>query len=227
MGTNSVSFSDLHDHFLVSLLEKFENDEELEEFTAGTGFSKLIEETSDDMAKSLADGILDNSYEQLNTEKVSRIGFEQRNYQRWREGFDYLTALINSCAEIGEAASQHFQENIEVVGGAKASAAITLHARCTRVAGEAFALMRCGYADGAFARWRTMHELYVTCIFIANSSEIVAQRYHDAWLLRRFKSAKEHQRYEQRANLREFEDSELQLLKIECERIETKYQDEL
>ena len=56
-----------------------------------------------------------------------------------------------------------------------------LHARACQVASEILTLLKAGYADGAHARWRTLHELSVISMFIRDNGNDVAERYllHD------------------------------------------------
>ena len=41
-----------------------------------------------------------------------------------------------------------------------------LHARSCQITMEILALLKSGFADGAHARWRTLHEIAVTALFI-------------------------------------------------------------
>jgi len=180
VGVNIIKLDEFNEQLLSELKEQFDNNDDFLHFLEGEAFQKLLIDTGDEMAESLATGLLKNSEELLQTEKQARIGFEKRNQERWLEGFDLIEKLISLCCELGDATKRHLEEHINEVGNRKASAVITLHARCARVANEVFALMRCGFADGAYARWRTMHELNVTCNFIARASEATAERYHHA-----------------------------------------------
>jgi len=56
-------------------------------------------------------------------------------------------------------------------------ALVSLHARASRIASETYALLRTGHADGAQARWRTLHELAVVASVIATGAQGIAERY--------------------------------------------------
>ena len=56
-------------------------------------------------------------------------------------------------------------------------AVLWLHARCLQAFREIECLMRGGFPDGAFARWRTMLELFVFAKFIKKYGEKVADAY--------------------------------------------------
>jgi len=57
-----------------------------------------------------------------------------------------------------------------------------LHVRACQVSDEVITLLENGFADGAMARWRTLHELGVVATLIADGDERLAERYihHDA-----------------------------------------------
>ncbi|HVK81158.1 MAG TPA: DUF5677 domain-containing protein, partial [Verrucomicrobiae bacterium] len=57
-----------------------------------------------------------------------------------------------------------------------------LHARACQVVAEIICLMENGFADGAMARWRTLHEIVVVGAVIAKHGDDIARRYraHEA-----------------------------------------------
>lgn len=52
-----------------------------------------------------------------------------------------------------------------------------LHVRACQVTWEIITLLENGFADGAMARWRTLHEIGVVATFIAEAGEPTAARY--------------------------------------------------
>lgn len=64
-------------------------------------------------------------------------------------------------------------------------ALIRLHVRASRVSREVVALLRAGFADGAMARWRTLHEIAAVATIIAEEGEVAGERYL------KFKTAKD------------------------------------
>jgi hypothetical protein len=73
-----------------------------------------------------------------------------------------------------------------------------LQARACQVAEEILVLMEGGFADGAFARWRTLHELAVLAMFIAQSDEDTAHRYLDHGTVEACHASKSYQKYARR-----------------------------
>ncbi len=58
---------------------------------------------------------------------------------------------------------------------------IRLHARACQIASEVLKLLKSGFADGAHARWRSLHEVAVVALFIHKHGNDVAEKYllHD------------------------------------------------
>jgi hypothetical protein len=52
-----------------------------------------------------------------------------------------------------------------------------LHARACQVVDEILVLLSAGFADGAMARWRTLHEIAVIALFIGEHGDELAERY--------------------------------------------------
>ncbi|MBI5212824.1 MAG: hypothetical protein HY957_05555 [Nitrospirae bacterium] len=58
---------------------------------------------------------------------------------------------------------------------------IHLHSRACQIGSEIVTLLKAGYADGAQARWRSLHEVAVVTAFIHAHDDLVAEQYlmHD------------------------------------------------
>lgn len=112
---------------------------------------------------------------------TERQGFEERLATVWGEALDLYDVVVEVCRHYGSeingtdrpqaAASQSFR--FEVL--------VNLHVRSCRTAREIGALLRAGYAKGALARWRAMHELAIVARLIADGDDELAERYllHD------------------------------------------------
>lgn len=109
-------------------------------------------------------------------------GFERRLQRAWGNGFDRLEAHLQAFMEFGEMYCHHGVHADEPPAPALFKALVELHARACRVAGEIVRLLRAGFADGAHARWRTLHEISVVSQFLAKHGNDMAERYllHDA-----------------------------------------------
>lgn len=125
--------------------------------------------------------------------------FEERLVARWQPGLDRLEMLVIIAMEAGEefasegstlAADTDPNENV-----ACHSALTVLHVRACRVASEVLALLKTGYADGAHARWRALHEVAVIASFVATSTGDLALRFLSHSAVDRLRGARQYQQH--------------------------------
>ena len=93
-------------------------------------------------------------------------GFRERCYKRWRSDLDLLQVFRHFCAEVGSLFQKEFCRYGQYRHDPLLGVLMRQHANACRIAGEVEALLRCGYPDGALARWRTLHEIAVSSILI-------------------------------------------------------------
>jgi hypothetical protein len=142
------------------------------------------------LAEQIFDRAADSSYAELITksaryvvvDRLYRSGFERRLKYRWGRAL-FLCDLFRITA-------RQYGSDFTVRQGAEAVlnqdlvlASLTrIHGRACLIAEEVRALMHAGFASGAMARWRSMHELAVVAFFIKEHGQEVAERYllHEA-----------------------------------------------
>jgi len=114
-------------------------------------------------------------------------GFRVRLRLRWGEGLDLLGMLLTCCREIAAEEHRRRLRSRKARADPRVFVLFRLHARACQVANEILCLMENGFADGAMARWRTLHELAVIAAVIEVGDDDLAQRYidHDAVDLKR------------------------------------------
>lgn len=110
--------------------------------------------------------------DRLNMEHVESI---------WGEGFALYKFYIESRVKFSDEylkyieKTERFYNNIE---GQKTFTALRyLSGRATQVANEILVLLKNGYADAAYARFRTLYELSIISDFIVKHGDNVAQAY--------------------------------------------------
>lgn len=96
---------------------------------------------------------------------------------RWGKGFDALWMLVELSRDIGidfhrRASRSRSRRRLHL------NKALTyLHGRAIQIASEIMVLMENGYADGAMARWRTLHEVACVAMVLDGGGEALAERY--------------------------------------------------
>ena len=128
----------------------------------------------------------------LKRERSMRRGFERRLATTWAGGFD---ALGHLCAVYAEYGAEYYKTGLadeSIRRSTLFAALLQLHGRSCRVTREIEALLRAGLPEGAFARWRTLHEIAVTALVIAQEGEAAAKRYLEHDIIKKYKLMKSH-----------------------------------
>src|SRR5262249_48456603 len=78
-------------------------------------------------------------------------------------------------------------------------------------------------ADGAMARWRTLHEIAVTALFLQDGGDAVAARYIDHEVVESWRSAEKHRLYRDRLKEKSLSDKDFVRLEQRYQDLITKY----
>jgi len=107
--------------------------------------------------------------------------FQERLGERWGEGLQLLRMLLATAREIGQDAAKRYHRSKSKNYACRRFVLVRLHVRACQVADEIITLMENGFADGAMARWRTLHEIGVVATLIEDGNEELARRFiaHD------------------------------------------------
>ncbi|MET3494620.1 DUF5677 domain-containing protein [Variovorax boronicumulans] len=129
--------------------------------------ANVAEIIGDRLSEQAADHAID-----LRRVQSVRAEMVQRIWGDVIERLDFLGQLVlewnQAAAGIGQGA--YAKINTEFALG-------KLVARAYEITGEITVLARAGYADGALARWRSLHEVCVVAMFVSGRSDMCAQMY--------------------------------------------------
>jgi len=148
-----------------------------------------------------------------------RNGFEQSVYQEWRKALELLEMFIVIASEAGEDFNEEFRPSASQNTDFMFEVLTRLHARSCQIANEVLTLLKAGYADGADARWRTMHEIAVIGFFIGKFGQDAAERYllHEA--VESYHAAQQYQLHYIKLGYEPLADSELSRLHSSYEQL--------
>jgi hypothetical protein len=136
-------------------------------------------------------GLIDSDGQEWVAQSTSyQAEFEERLADRWGKGLD-LCELIR-LVSLEEGAEFHAEHRDE--GGLRHDVLARLHARACLIAGEILGLLRAGYASGAHARWRALHEVAATASFLAAGDDELIRRYRDYEHVESLAAARDYQR---------------------------------
>jgi hypothetical protein len=128
-------------------------------------------------AKSLLKDLKRRWAEEQELQQTDLSGFRSRMLETWGEPLSKLRMLLTIVREwCGEAHGK-----VPVVEARKrpqlAKLMVRLLVRACQVTDEILCLLENGFADGAMARWRTLHEIGVVAAALAKFDEDIAERY--------------------------------------------------
>ncbi|MFT6835307.1 MAG: hypothetical protein ACJA0H_001343 [Francisellaceae bacterium] len=187
----------LHKQFMDSLNEKLKDNPEV---AAEIDLYDLISEVTPDAVRLIKTSLLESSDEMLKERREIAKGFIQRNIERWAKGFDSLETLIVTCTEAGEDINNSCRNEAAEEQDLVFDLVVRLHARACQISQEILCLMKSGFADAAHARWRALHEVNVTAIFIAKHGQECAERFYFHDIVDSYDGMLVHKRYESRLN---------------------------
>lgn len=181
-------------------------------------------------AKWLTDKLLQDWKKQsgsvLRRIKKIRHDFVASHNRTWNTAFDLLEALISLCLEMGDEFRQRFSSDKKGEGDVVFYALERLHARGCQVSSEILSLLRSGFADGAHARWRTLHEISVVALFISSRDSQLAERYLAHSAIGEYQRALQYRKHSETLSYAPMSDDDFEQIKSNFEVVKEKYKDE-
>jgi len=152
-----------------------------------------------------------------------RQGFERRMAEKWEPAIKLQDFLREMAVEAGVDCIRSIRANAEDHPPHVLEVVTRLHARSCQIVSEIIVLLRTGHADGAHARWRSLHEIAVTAFFIRSHGDDVAERYllHEG--VESFKAASQYTRYYDELGVEPLGDAEWADLKGRYESVLLRY----
>jgi hypothetical protein len=188
MNTFQKKLMEMLEEEFISNPEKAEN----------IDLEEIIEKLTPDLVNSLRDSLATSSQQMLNERRIQFASFTERNEIRWKEAFDLLETHIAICTESGESINNEYRPEAVKNNDLKFDLLVRNHARSCHIANEILCLLKNGFADAAHARWRALHEVNVTAMFIEKHGQECAKRFYFHDLIDSYDGMKEHQKYENR-----------------------------
>ncbi len=166
----------------------------------------LIERISDAVYGLMALREADNVAEISESDRA----FVERNYARWQRGFHKLEMLRQISIEAGIAFQKQFLKHPIYHTDPLLGVLMRHHANACRITGEILVLLRCGYPDGALARWRTLFEILVTSTVLHRYGNDAAIDYIKHGKIQAVEGMKEYQKTAKDMSLEPYEEADLQ-----------------
>ncbi len=168
---------------------------------------EFIDSLSDKLATGILETLIKRWPKQARWERRVSKQFLVSLEKHWEEPFGRLQMLLSIVREFGKETNKRLRD--AGTSSYLIDVQTRLHARACQVASEVIALLKAGFADGAMARWRTLHEIAVVGLFISEGSESLAEKYwlHNA--VESLRAAREYQKYCSRLGYERIEQPEI------------------
>jgi hypothetical protein len=110
-------------------------------------------------------------------QKIEISEFRLHLEKYWDEPLNLLRMIVTIAREI--VSEQAVRKRRSKRYKALPDALLRLNVRACQITSEVITLLENGFADGAMARWRTLYEVSVVAMVIAEGGETLAKRYVD------------------------------------------------
>ena len=170
----------------------------------------LIETATGDLSRKILADLKRKWRAESRRQRRELAGFRKRLDERWKLPLEGLRMLLTISQELGDSVTQEIRQSPDA---SKRKHLIDVmlrsHARACQITGEIICLLEGGFADGAMARWRTLHEVAIVAFFVAAHGEDLAERYvlHNAVESKR--AAASYEKCHQRLGYEPLEQSEV------------------
>ncbi|WP_027258557.1 DUF5677 domain-containing protein [Leisingera aquimarina] len=177
---------------------------------------KIIQKSIDDCVNNSLRSYRQTAEKTLHKVRNEAKGFESRTFKRWKSAFDHLEMMWHIAQELGEAHSKDFDsKNLEDTHIVMAAIS-EIFPKALIVTREIICLLKGGYPDGALARWRSLHELTVSAMYILEEGKEPALNYMLSVHFSARRAAHQLNEHAERARMEPFSDEMLRTFDSHC-----------
>ncbi len=158
-------------------------DAEIIEKLNNSGIEEKIPELLDNAAQGMVKYFVDKKYEVSYTQKIDSDRFLAHQNEIWGDCFVTSETMYVMAIEAAEFYSEYVNEKISPEDRSDKQYTFLvlqyIQGRCCQEFLEILYLMKFGFADCAYARWRSMYELCCNASFIVKFGETIAKQYFE------------------------------------------------
>lgn len=176
-----------------------------------------------EIAPIVLDSLRCRAPEMLSERRSNRELFMRHLSDTWGAALDLLEMHVVIAAEIGDYVNEAHRSSEAQGYDIRCDVLSRLHARACQISNEVLTLLECGFADGAHARWRSLHEVVVVADFIEVSGRDLAERYLSHEGVESYKAALQYRRYCEQLDVEPITDDEIAELSSNRDRLIQQY----
>ena len=143
----------------------------------------------------LTNELLSSASQIIDIERQIAERFRKSLLNAWSPALNLMQLFLTMARESGTRIYTEFHQAARGRNDFVFEALIHLHARACRTFSEILALLETGHADGANARWRTLHELAVVARFLVENGQDAAERYLLHFHIEAYRAMRNYQQY--------------------------------
>lgn len=194
-------------YIIEKLFQKFIKKKKLSFNGTDAEFNIFVETKFTDCLNALAETYLEYCFDTNNDLKKQERKIVKKIKKKYSSSLEILDAFIELNSKISQLTYEKFHKQFnDFKDHLKLDILISLHVRAIQVANEVKVLVSNGYADGAHARWRTLHEICITFLFLYDSDYETIRMYNDYQVIENWKKAKEYKDNFERLRWKQLED---------------------
>ncbi len=218
---------DLSTHILTKALEEYikSNKDLPDNKDLNTLFKTISKDVIPKFSQILTKDLIKDKKIFLNQQRKFTKKFENRLLKKWQEPLDLFECLIQISLESGEKNKKKLDKTKNKTNNFKYEAITKIHARAIHISNEIASLLKSGFADGANARWRSLHELSVISFFLNDNNNEVSKRYLEHSIIRSLKEGRDYKSYYRKLGYAPLNRKEFSALKKKSKALCDKYND--
>lgn len=213
VGEKNINFDidDISDKVTVKNIKIDLSDADTKKFIKDfkSKIEKSIPTIITDTSKSLFNDLKKQAVSHVRLLRADSNDFQTRLEKRWSKPFTLLEIYLALVFEVGFDLNREYRENCVQNPDKIFDVLIRLHARASQITLEIITLIKAGLADGAHARWRTLHEIAVVSQFINKHGKDVAERYNNHNFVESYKGSLQYQQYAEALHLKKIPKKEM------------------
>ncbi|WP_047450807.1 DUF5677 domain-containing protein [Alistipes sp. ZOR0009] len=187
-------------------------------------FNKKIPELIKSITGGLAETIFEYCVGEENDLKKRELEIVDKIESKYKTGLTLFEGFIELNSKISSITYDKFYKIFDTYEDhQKLDTLISNHVRACQIANEIKVLVSNGFADGAFARWRTLHEICVVFLYLYDSSYEIIEMYNDYAVIEEYRKAISYNECSDFFDWEPISEKELNQLSLNKEELISKY----
>jgi hypothetical protein len=216
------------EYYIENLIEKYIKKSKAKFKGSQIEFEKLIKDRIPEVIENISRGVMDEIYNYCLGSNNDTVKHERKIIRKIKKnyavGIKIFEAFIELNSKISSITYNKYHTAFkEYNDQKKLDTLIANHVRACQIANEIKVLIANGFADGAHARWRTLHEISIIFLYLYDADYETIEMYNNYEIIESWKKAKEYNECYSELNFDPLEEGEMEYLEGERKKLIDKY----